>query len=167
MQLTQQEASKLLKKFEEEKSTLISIESMSSTFNAASTEDVEKLRPEYDYKKTQEDIIAIDTKIRKIKHALNIFNTTVQVPGFDMTIDQMLIYIPQLNLRKRKLANMQSKLPRQRNFGHSMSNIIDYVYTNYDIDRVKADFIEVSDTLAKAQIALDTVNSSTMLEIDL
>lgn len=56
----------------------------------------------------------LEDKIRKVKHAINQFNLTQDVPGFNMTIDQMLIYIPQLTARKNKLNRMRSRLPKER-----------------------------------------------------
>ncbi len=54
----------------------------------------------------------MEAKIRKLKHAINIFNATQTVDGFDMTIDELLVYIPQLTKRKSKLLEMKSRLPK-------------------------------------------------------
>jgi hypothetical protein len=43
-----------------------------------------------------------------------VFNVTHTVPGFDMTIDQILVYIPQLTAKKIKLYEMKTKLPKTR-----------------------------------------------------
>ena len=105
-----------------------------------------------------------------VKHAINGFNVSHEVQGFDMTIDQMLVYIPQLTSKKKKLSNMKSRLPKQREmaggFGHTGS-IIDYCYANYNIGKAEADYAAVSDELARAQTALDAVNSTETMEIDL
>ena len=138
-------------------------------YNAAMGEDPETVRPAYDYVKTQVELEALEKKIRKLKHAINAFNISHTVPGYDMTVDEMLVYIPQLTKRKEKLADMRSKLPKARveeRYGRS-SNIIDYVYTNYDINAVKADYDSVSDELSKAQLALDEINGSETFEIEL
>ena len=36
------------------------------------------------------------------------------VDGFGITIDEMLVYIPQLTKRKIKLLKMKSRLPKER-----------------------------------------------------
>lgn len=79
-----------------------------------------------------------------------------------MTIDQMLIYIPQLTARKNKLNRMRSRLPKERVQGgmSRMSGIVEYEYSNYDIKQAEADYAAVSDELARAQNALDAINSS-------
>ena len=169
MILTSAQAAKLLRKLNDEYNAILNREEMSRSFNAAMGEDPETVRPEYDYTKTQNELDALEKKIRKLKHAINAFNISHTVPGYDMTVDEMLVYIPQLTKRKEKLADMRSKLPKARveeRYGRS-SNIIDYVYTNYDINAVKSDYEKVSDELSKAQLALDEINGSETFEIEL
>lgn len=57
---------------------------------------------------------------------------------------------------------MRSRLPKERVQGgmSQMSGIVEYEYSNYDIKRAKADHAAVSDELARAQNALDAINSS-------
>ena len=111
----------------------------------------------------------VERKIRKLKHALNVFNTTTVVPDFDMTIDEMLIFLPQLNKQCSILGGMRDAMPKVRvNSGYAgNSAILDYKYTNYDIEDANKFYIELSDTLAKAQTALDLVNSTVEFEIDI
>lgn len=167
MRYTSAEAGKLLRKLNEERDALEQKEARSSTFLVSLGEDAETVRPAYDYQCTQEALAELDRKIRTVKHAINTFNLSQTVPGFDMTIDQMLIYIPQLTARKRKLAGMKDRLPKQRETDliGSSSNIIDYSYANYDIALAERDYEVVSDELARAQTALDVVNNIETMEI--
>ena len=170
MRYTSSEANKLLRRLTEERDALLVKELKSSTFLAAMGEDVDSVRPDYDYAQTQKELEELDRKIRMVKHAINGFNVSHEVQGFDMTIDQMLVYIPQLTSKKKKLSNMKSRLPKQREmaggFGHTGS-IIDYCYANYNIGKAEADYAAVSDERARAQTALDAVNSIETMEIDL
>lgn len=168
MKMTSSQANKLIRQLGDELKTLEAREAKTRTFVAATVEDIESVRPEYDYDATQEAIIALENKIRKVKHTLNVFNTTTVVPGFDMTIDMMLIYLPQLSHRKSRLAHMKDAMPKERKEGYSRSStIIEYSYANYDIDKATADFLAVSDELARAQTALDLVNSTVEFELDI
>lgn len=169
MTYTSAQASKLLRKLSDEYNALLDKEKRSREFHAAMGEAVESVRPEYDYEKTQDELNKLENKIRKLKHAIHQFNITHRVPDFDMTIDEILIYIPQLTRKKDKLAEMKSKLPKARveeRLGR-MSNIIDYIHINYDLSTVEADYNQVSDELSKAQIALDIVNTTDTFEFDL
>ena len=169
VQITSAVAAKHLRKLNDQRDALLAMEKKARSITAAIQEDVESVRPVYDYKATQKALTAVEGKIRALKHTLNCFNSTYVIPEFDMTIDQMLIYIPQLTSRKKKLDGMRSKLPKERvreAFSRG-SNIIEYNYANYDIEQVEADYNAVSDELARAQNALDTANATVLFEADI
>lgn len=167
MKYTSAEANKLLRKLNDEKMSVMYREENGKEFLAAVGEDIESVRPKYDFTETQNAIAGIETKIRKLKHAINVFNSTTIIPEFDMTIDEMLVYIPQLTAAKNKLARMKDKLPKVREQTRVNSSILDYRYLNYDVETVTAEYEKVTDTLAKAQNALDSVNMNQTLEVDL
>lgn len=166
MKYTSAEAAKLIKALNEQHEMLVDRESQSSSFIAALSEDIETVRPEYDYAETKAQLLEIERKIRIVKHAINVFNTTHTVPGFDMTIDEALVYMPQLSERKRRLYPMSLALPKKRERGGVQSNIIDYRYANYDVPTVAADMTAAGDLLARLQTALDIVNTTERMEIE-
>ncbi len=168
MKYTSSEANKLLKKLNADYQTLLSLEAQSRTFLAATGEDIESVRPAYDYAKTQADLKALAKKIRQVRHAISLFNVTTTVPGFDMTVDELLVYLPQLSERVNTLDGMRTKLPkeRERTYGSGTMATIDYRYVNYDLDVVNADYDEAYALLAKAQTALDRLNNTSAIEID-
>jgi len=167
MLYTSAEAAKLLRKLNEELEVIERRENQSSVFNAALGEDPETVRPEYDYEETQKEISKLENKIRTVKHAINAFNLSHVVPDFDMTIDKLLVYIPQLTKRKQKLYSMQARLSKARENNYRGSNIIDYCITNYDIKKAHEDYVKVSDELASAQTALDVINNSEKFDIEI
>ena len=167
MNYTSAQANKLLKKLNDEHAALLDKENRSKDFRAAMGEDVESVRPAYDYTDTQKKLAELEQRIRKVKHAINMFNATHVIPDFNMTIDEMLVYIPQLTRRKNKLLEMKSRLPKERvdeQYGRQ-SNIIDYRYANYDIALVEADYEKTADKLSRAQLALDAVNGRETFEL--
>lgn len=167
--LTSAEASKLLKKIADEKSVRWANEKQSYMFCAALGEDIESVRPAYDYDETGRYFDACNEKIRIIKHAINCFNTKQPVGDTGMTIDEVLVYIPQLTEKKNRLYDMQMKLPKQRSSVAGIGNntVIDYRYANYDVEKAKADYIAVSDELRKLQTELDVVNTTVTMEFEL
>lgn len=169
MKLTSSMVAKMLRQLNDEMNTLRVREENTKSFVAALSEDPESVRPEYDYAETQKQITETDAKIRKLKHALNIFNTTTVIPEFNMTIDEMLVYLPQLSRRAAKLSVMKDELPKKRensSYSHSGSSIIDYRYANYDIKQAADDYAAVSEELAKAQTALDYINSTAEFDFE-
>ena len=168
-QITSSTAAKYLRKLNDRRNSLLAMEKKSRSFTAAIQEDVESVRPAYDYHATQRALDEVETKIQKLKHTLNCFNSTYVIPEFGITIDQMLVYIPLLTTRKKKLDIMRSRLPKERAqeaFGRG-NNIIEYNYAYYDISVVEADYVAVSDELARAQTALDTANTTLLFECDI
>ena len=167
MNYTSAQAAKLLSKLQQDYGNLASQERNAKTFLASVGEDVESVRPSYDYEATKAALTALEAKIRRVKHAINRFNTTTVIPEFNMTVDEMLVYIPQLSQKKSKLKDMANTMPKARCKSYERSNIIDYQYINYDLDQVKADLDEVTETLSAAQLALDLANHTRTFEIDL
>ncbi|MDY6324876.1 MAG: hypothetical protein SPL99_07400 [Catonella sp.] len=168
MEYTSAEASKLLKKLIDEKQNIQSMEGKTATFKAALGEDPESVRPEYNFRQSEDSLETVMRKILKVKHAINVFNSTTEVGDSGMTIDQVLVYLPELNARKQVLYNMASLLPKERVAARFMgaNNLIDYRYANFDIDEVKKEYIRVRDEVMALQTALDLVNSTVKFEID-
>lgn len=167
MQLTSAQAAKLLRRMKEEKDLLNPEEKNSKSFVAAIQEDVEAVRPAYDFAAMQVRLESLDARMRRLKHAINVFNTTTIVDGFDMTIDEMLVFLPQLGAEKEKLTQMSKMLPRQRkDRDYSSSNTIEYLYANFDIEEARAELGRVSELYAKAQTMLDLVNNRDTFEFE-
>lgn len=162
MKMTSAQAAKQLRKLSDRFNTLTAKERSTSTFLASLGEDVESLRPEYDYAAMQKQQAELETQIRRLRHAINIFNTTTVIPEYGFTIDEMLVFLPQLSNRVKKLGYMRDALPkaREENRYTRGGSIIDYRYANYDIRQAEADYQAAADELAKAQTALDVVNNT-------
>ena len=165
MKYTSAEAAKLLRSLNEELGAVMGAEVATREFIAATTEDVESIRPKYDFTETQKEIERLQKEIRKVKHALNVFNTTTVIPELGITIDEALVYMPQLSSQKMKLSSMRGRQAKTREYSRSGSSIIEYRYANYDIDAADAEFKRISDLLAKMQTTLDVINNSVKFEI--
>lgn len=169
MMMTSAQAAKLLRQLNDELRTLQLREEKTSSFIAALEEDIESVRPAYNFPEMYNAQTEIEKKIRKVKHAINVFNTVTIIPDFDMTIDEMLVFLPQLSRKRDILSEMKDALPKVRaSTGYSHSGaIIDYKYANYDIEEVKKYYNEISDIVAKAQTSLDLINNTIEFEIDI
>ena len=82
-------------------------------------------------------------------------------------MDQALVLIPQLRARLSVLGEMMARLPKERvDMSCRNTNIIDYVITHYDAAEVEKKYNELEEKLSALQLALDTLNNSETMEID-
>lgn len=166
--MTSAQAAKELKRLNELHDALLEQEKKSAVFTAAIQEDIELARPTYDYSSVQSELQKIEGQIMKLKHSISSFNLTYVIPEFNITIDQMLIYLPQLTARKKKLEKMAGRLPKERlSSGFHTSNFIEYMYCNYDVNEVKSDLAKTAQELSAAQTALDLANTTVEFDVDI
>jgi hypothetical protein len=169
--MTSAYANKVLRKLKEDKEFYINQENEGYRYVAGAGE--EPVIPDYDFDMVTKEIREIDDKMVKVKHAINVSNSTnkIDVSGELMTIDEVLIRMAQLSARKTTLDNMRKQQPKTRlessiGFG-SKRTITEYRYINYDIDVVKAEYKRVDAQIAAMQIALDKYNQTVEFDVDI
>ncbi len=162
-------ANKMLRSLEEDKDFWRSKEKESYTYVAAINE--KPVIPEYDYSEVAATIEAIDEKIARIKHALNLSNATakVKVGDSEMSVDMILIKMAQYNKRKGVLDLMRKQLPKSREMIHyrARNAVPEYRYINYDLETVKNDYERISQIIMEMQIALDQYNQTVTFEVEI
>ena len=164
--LTSAAANKLVKSLEDQKNFLLSMESGSSTYILAEGEKT--LAPEYDYPSTSDELLQINLSVRKIKHAINVFNTTTLLEPLKITIDEALVKMAQLSSRKAQLDTMRKRLPKERQSSpFTRSNIIEYQYVNYDLAIINEDYKQLCQQIIDIQLALDTCNQTQTFDVNL
>lgn len=106
----------------------------------------------------------IKMRVQKIRHSINVFNTTTKVDGFDFTIDEVLMRLPYLNSKASALRKMKSqrKVTKSVSYGTSATTT---TTLNYDLEEVEAEYKAVSDEIMRLQLALDATNLTQLLEI--
>ncbi len=167
--MTSAYASKILKKLQEDKEFWCNKEREGCIYVAAS--DEEPVIPDYDYKKVASEITAIDEKIVKIKHAINVnnVNNRIEVGDVKMSIDEILVKMAQLNKRKFTLDSMRKREEKTRiNSGafNTRKTAPEYQYINYDLELVKSEYEKIDAEIAKMQIALDKYNQTFEFEVE-
>ncbi len=164
--MTSAEANKLLKSLVKERDRLKETEKNSMMFLASVGEDPESNRPAYDFAGTQGKLRELEDRIVAIKHALSVFNTTMNLPYTDMTIDQALVRMPLLKEQVDKLSDM-ARMPKKKRVASYHQTFVDYEFANFDPDEVLAMLREKQDELTKLQLALDKVNMTEPIDIDM
>ena len=160
-----QTVAKKINALKEELKDLERYENQSCTFSFTVGEDLKDIRPSYDYKETQKRYMELTEEIRKLRHTMNVFNTSTIVPGFNMTVDQMLCYLPQLRERKQTLKKMKDK-PISGRSSSILEGVVKYDYCNYSVQKATEDYKKIADEYAKAHTALDLINVTGEIEVD-
>lgn len=167
MEMTSAQANKLIKQLKDQIRLLESQEKNLISFIAATTENVEEVRPAYSYEETAAKYDELEAAIRKIKHALNQFNANTVPEGTDMTIDEILVFLPQATERLRKLSVMLSRPAKLRAEDTGRTSIIEYEYLNYDLAAVQKDYDALMEKKTQVMTALDLVNNTVLFDVDL
>ena len=165
MKYTSASANKLIRTLEDKKSYLLQQESNNSRYVEAQDEHVEV--PDYDFNDHNGQIDEIDRKIRLLKHALNVFNTTTVLP-IGITIDQALVEMAQLNNKLPRLDLLRRAKNKTRLSGSMASrrDVAEYEYLNYRTDEVEKIYERDLRRVQQIQLALDKVNQTEEFEAD-
>ena len=89
MKVTSAYANKLIRGYREELAALISSEKDTCTTIYGASET--PIETGYDFSSTQAEMDALNDKIAKLRHGINVFNTTTKLEGFDFTVDESLV----------------------------------------------------------------------------
>ena len=166
MLMTSSAINKKIRNLEDEKQLLLGKEKQSCTY--IQTEGYVPIIPHYDFAETETKLMEIDEQVRKLKHALNKMNSTTKLKNFDMTIDEALVYMAQLNKRKDTLDEFRQRMPAKRIKSHGYgesSNLVEYEKVNYDITAVSAKYLEIQDVVNRLQMDIDYINQTVEIEI--
>ncbi len=165
MNYTSASANKLIKILEDKKNYLLQKEENGKSYVLADDEKPEL--PDYDFTASNEDLDEIDRKIRILKHALNVFNTTTILP-LGITIDQALVEMAQLNRKLPRLDTMRRMAPKRRLSGGfaARRDVAEYEYINYDPKKAAAVYERDLKRVQEIQLALDRINQTEEFEVD-
>lgn len=156
-------ANKLLKKLMEEKNFIISTENKRKTYTVYASE-TNVVVPEYNFLNTQKQLKNIDEMILKIKHALNIFNTTTEIMD-GLTIDEALV---KMSIISNRLSNLKYMCDIQEiESGSNYKGETYKTYANFDHDDVKSTYNSLSKELSEIQLALDKTNMNNTFDVDI
>lgn len=154
-------AMKAIKEYEEQKRLLLETENRNCITSYKETE--KKLTNDYNYAKVRKDVQVIDEKIRKIKAILAYANATVKVDTFDITIGEALVLLAQLQKEKDQVEYLSSRTQLTRRI--TPNGVLEYTECCYDVEKAKADAIDLRNKISNLQIAIDRANLTNYIEI--
>ena len=164
MKLNSDAANKIIKNTQAEIEMLLAKENVGKTYTYSNGEDIYK--EPYSFTDTQNKLAALREKVRKLRHAINVFNINTQLPEFGCTIDEALFRMSVMNADKKRLYALL-QIPdktRNRSFGGKEA---DYTCRNFDIAEVQAAYDKVCNDLMAIQQAINMANLTSYFEVDI
>ena len=153
---------KEIKKLEEYRTKWINVERANCTVSYL--QDEEPVLPDYDYETTRVNIDHLDNEIRRLKGLLAYSNVTTIVDGFDMNINDALIYLAQLKQKEAHFNFLMNKNKIDRSTTGFGSAVIQFTKILYDQDVVREELNKVTETIMQLQMAIDRTNLTNMIE---
>lgn len=162
MKMCHSEVIKYIKELESKKYVILRQEENDCRYTYQ--EDSTKIVPEYSYKATRKAVDTLDTKIRKLRHALAVANCTVIVDEFNVTLGEALVMLAQYQNKCELLSDMSSR--QQISQRSSYSGKMDITCCNYDVATALKDYEALRLVISRLQVAIDRANLTNYVEVD-
>lgn len=154
------EIMKEIKKLEEIKEILLSEESDNCVVTYLQKET--PINTGYNYDETNKKITECDNEILRLKSLLTKANAKTKVEGFDMTINEALVYLAQLNEKLKRLSYLVNLKPLKRTTGYDSTP--EFTKIVFDREKVLKDYEEVRNLIPRLQMAIDRTNLNHMID---
>lgn len=152
--MTINEIGKRIGDLKKERERLIEKDKKLRVFRSSEFEDLEKLRPDYDYVGLQSELDRVEEEIRNLTaKAVTILATERVKEYHDMTILEMMFFLRGLEAKEERLYEMTTHLEKERHFSSSL--LLEYEYINYDISKVEEDLGKTREELEKIRTFFD------------
>lgn len=162
MLMTPDAISKRVKRLQEELVAVQNVEAETCAYTVGVDEVNPPTPPAYNFEMTQRLIEYYTQQITALKHALNVFNTTmvlegVEVDGSPLTIDAALVRMAMLTKQKAKLNKMRLFQKQSRADGGFRSKA-EYRFRNFDAEEAEKHYQAVCSEIELIQQALNRIN---------
>lgn len=156
-------ANKLVRQLQADREALLRVEAETSSYSYLAGED--PIIPEYNFISTNQKLNDLTRQIVTIKHAINVFNSTTELPEIGLTIDGALVKMAILNGDKTRLDRMRHARSKSR--VTSMRGVSEYTERNYDSEDANKQYEKVCADLVMIQQAIDMANLTRTFEVDI
>ena len=135
MKVCNSEAMKMIKVLEAELRGIRADEN--SNCQVSYKEGETKQTNDYNYKNTRQETEQINKRIRDIKHALAVANSTYIIDDFNITIGEALVYLAQLNNEYTQINHLSDRNKISRRL--TMNGTLEYTECLYEPEEAKKD----------------------------
>ena len=161
MKICNSEAMKIIKSLEEELRGLRANEN--TNCQVSYKEGETKQIPDYNYKTTRTESEKILKRIREIKHALAVANSTYIIDDFNISIGEALVYLAQLNNEYSQLSYLSAKNKISRRI--TMNGVLEYTECLFEPEEVKKEQKALYEKIGKLQVSIDRANLNCFIEV--
>lgn len=170
MTITLDTAFKMVKQLNEKIAELRKIRYQKQFFISEESK-VEDERPVFDLIENANEIMTTTKKLIALKHAINKFNSSFYITIDDehITIDSALVYLSVLSDEKVQLTDLRFAEEKVRANSRVASGtaIVEYKYRNFSADDAKKLYDEIDKKIIQIQSALNLVNVTQEIEVDI
>ena len=124
-------------------------------------EDSSAKKPEYDYEETRNQLMEFDDSVRLAKHTINSFSVSRYVPEYNMTLDELEMYLEDLNRRFNTLKELGEARPIKRTI---VNRSVRHTIANYDLKQARKDSERLDDERRKVRSIISEIKKSEEFE---
>ena len=144
-----------------ERRELLKEEKKVCSYRVMEGEDPSAKKPEYDYVETWNQLMEYDDSIRSVKHAINSFSVSRYVPEYDMTLDELEMYLEDLDRRFNTLKELGDAHPIKRTI---VNRSVRHTIANYDLKQARKDSERLDDERRKVRRIISEIKESEVFE---
>ena len=144
-----------------ERRELLKEEKKAYLYRGMEGEDPSAKKPEYDYVETWNQLMEYDDSIRSVKHAINSFSVSRYVPEYDMTLDELEMYLEDLDRRFNTLKELGDAHPIKRTI---VNRSVRHTIANYDLKQARKDSERLDDERRKVRRIISEIKESEEFE---
>ena len=144
-----------------ERRELLKEEKKSCSYKVMEGEDPSAKKPEYDYEETRNQLMEFDDSVRLAKHTINSFSVSRYVPEYNMTLDELEMYLEDLDRRFNTLKELGDAHPIKRTIVNSS---VRHTIANYDLKQARKDSERLDDERRKVRSIISEIKKSEEFE---
>ena len=144
-----------------ERRELLKEEKKVCSYRVMEGEDPSAKKPEYDYEETLNQLMEFDDSIRSAKHTINSFSVSHYVPEYNMTLDELEMYLEDLNRRFNTLKELGDARPIKRTI---VNRSVRHTIANYDLKQARKDSERLDDERRKVRRIISEIKESEVFE---
>lgn len=144
-----------------ERRELLKEEKKACSYRVMEGEDPSAKKPEYDYEETKNQLKEFDDSVRLAKHTINSFSVSRYVPEYNMTLDELEMYLEDLDRRFNTLKELGDAHPIKRTI---VNRSVRHTIANYDLKQARKDSERLDDERRKVRNIISEIKESEEFE---